>query len=132
MDSFSEETYVKIEDEPIPSTSTDDLNALQRNRKRKQRRKELSFKPYILRVKKIKTPDLKLSSNALEDLDNLISDVYQLYCSELKRLTSLAKKKTLPTKEVETATKLCIPGIRKDNAMNFGRDCVNFQDLDLK
>ncbi|GBL98296.1 hypothetical protein AVEN_174090-1 [Araneus ventricosus] len=127
MDSFSEETYVKIEAEPIPSTSTNDINTVQGNRKRKQRREELSFKPYILRMKKIKTPDLKLSSNALEDLDNLISNVYQMYCSDLKRLTSLTKYKTLSTKDVETATKLCIPGKRKDNAMKFGRDCVNFQ-----
>ncbi|GBN18824.1 hypothetical protein AVEN_141947-1 [Araneus ventricosus] len=126
------ETHLETEDELTSSTSTNDFKAAQRYRKRKQRREELSFKPYILRVKKAKTPDMKLSSNALEDLDNLISSVYQMYCSELKRLTSLTKKKTLSIRDVETATKLCIPGKRKGNAMNFGSDCVNLQESYLK
>ncbi|GBM28245.1 hypothetical protein AVEN_181317-1 [Araneus ventricosus] len=129
---FLEETYFEIEDELTSSISTNEFIATERYRKRKQRREELSFKPYILRVKKAKTPSMQLSSNALEDLDNLISSVYQMYSSELKRLTSLTKKKNLSIKDVETATKLCIPGKRKDSAMNFGRYCVNFQELGMK
>ncbi|GBN29861.1 hypothetical protein AVEN_225082-1 [Araneus ventricosus] len=128
MDIFPEETCIKVEDdEPIPSTSTHDFNPVQRIRGKKQRREELSFKPYILRMKKIVSPDMKLSSIALEDLDNLISNVYEIYCSELQLLSSHTKKKTLTAKDVESATKLCIPGNMKNKAMDFGRRCVYLQ-----
>ncbi|XP_055951513.1 histone H2B type 1-A-like [Argiope bruennichi] len=116
-----EKTYFKIEDKPSTSTSFNNFKAVQKYRKRKQRNEELSFKPYILRMKKLKAPDMELSSKALEDLDNLITSVFQKYFSELKLLTRLTKKKTLSINDVEAATKLCIPGKRKDNAVNYGR-----------
>ncbi|GBO32639.1 hypothetical protein AVEN_264165-1 [Araneus ventricosus] len=114
MDSFSQETQTKMEgDESNPSK----IQPGQRIRRKKQRREKLSFKPYILRIKKIVTPKMKLSSNALEDLDNLLSNVYEMYCSEFQLLSSHTKKKTLTAKDVESATKLCIPGKLKDNAI---------------
>ncbi|GBM91764.1 hypothetical protein AVEN_145643-1 [Araneus ventricosus] len=130
--SSSTSTNMRTEDESTSSTSTISFNVVQQDRKRKQRRKELSFKPYILKVKKTKIPNLQLSTDALDYLNNIISDIYQLYDSELKQLISHTKKKTLSIKEIENATKLCIPGKRKNKAMNYGRDCVSSQELDLK
>ncbi|GBN95428.1 hypothetical protein AVEN_183087-1 [Araneus ventricosus] len=130
MDIFPQETYIKVEDdEPIPSTSTHDSNPVQRVRRKKQRREELSFKPYILRMKKIVSPDIKLSSIALEGLDNLLSNVYQMYCSEFQLLSSHTKIKTLSDKDVESATKLCMPGNLKNKAVNNGRRCVFLQEM---
>ncbi|GBN89567.1 hypothetical protein AVEN_2597-1 [Araneus ventricosus] len=127
MEFSSQETYTKVEDEPIPSTSTHDFNTVEKIRRKKQRREELSFKPYILRMKKTVTRNLQLSSETLEDLDNLVSNVYKMYCSELQQLSSHTKKKTLSAKDVESATKLCIPGKLKDKAMDCGKKCI--QDL---
>ncbi|GBM44501.1 hypothetical protein AVEN_48027-1 [Araneus ventricosus] len=125
MDFSPQETVFKVkDDEPIPITSTHDFNPVQWIRRKKQRREELSFKTYILRMKKIVFPGLKLSSNALEDLDNLLSNIYQMYCSEFQLLSSHTKIKTLSDKDVESATKLCIPGNLKIKAMDIGRRSV--------
>ncbi|GFY47032.1 uncharacterized protein TNIN_292271 [Trichonephila inaurata madagascariensis] len=110
----------------MPSTSTYDISPTLPKRKRRQIKRKLTFKSYILRVKRLIKPEMKLSTKALEDVDNLISSIYHMYCSELKRLSNHTKKKTLSLQQVEIATKLCIPGRLKNNAIEFSRGILNY------
>ncbi|GFS29557.1 uncharacterized protein NPIL_227781 [Nephila pilipes] len=125
--SFLSEPSFKVEyDNPVPSTSTYGMLKTKPKCKRRQLKKKTTFKSYILRVKKLRKPDIKLSTKALEDLDNFISNVYHMYCFELKRLSNHTKKKTLSFQQMEIATKLCIPGRLKSNAIQFSREILNY------
>ncbi|GFU09136.1 histone domain-containing protein [Trichonephila clavipes] len=123
---FFSQPSIKVEDDnPIPSTSAYGMRPTLPKRKRHIKR-NLTFKSYILRVKRLIKPEMKLSTKALEDVDNLISSIYHMYCSELTRLSNHTKKKTLSLQQVEIATKLCIPGRLKSNAIEFSRGILNY------
>ncbi|KAI4851761.1 hypothetical protein E4T44_01932 [Aureobasidium sp. EXF-8845] len=109
---------------PAVATDTKDGEA-----KKKRRRKQdfSSFAIYIWKVLKQIHPDSGISKNAMQIMNDFIKDLFariaELACDLCKKL----KKATLQARDIQTATKLILPGALAKHAE--GEACkalVNF------
>nr|AFY23218.1 histone H2B [Hematodinium sp. SG-2012] len=106
--------------------------------KRKTRHKSSSYCGYILKVLKTVHPNsggdnsrCNLSSKSMGILDCLAHDLYDRLSEEAIRLTRRQKKRTLTSLEMQTATRLVLPGELAKHAMGDGTKAVlNFQQRD--
>lgn len=98
--------------------------------RRKVRDKE-TFKHAIGKLRKRTEPKLQLSTSALNELDKILHHIMDKFENELFILTKIRRNKVLTMKELEYATKLCLPGSLKANAMLAGRRAVNMLTIKI-
>jgi histone H2B len=88
------------------------------------KRKSLSFRTYILLVLKELHKDLQISTQAITVVDDLLHDIFRRLASEAGRLAIQNKKKTLKSREIQSATKLVLSGELSQHAISEGRRAV--------
>jgi histone H2B len=94
-----------------------------RARARRPRAPE-TYNRYIYRVLKQVHPDLGISSKAMAVMHSLISDSFDRIVPEAARLTRMTGRKTMTSREVQTATRLALPGDLAVHAVEEGRRAV--------
>lgn len=90
---------------------------------RKARRKHpntTSFDTYIYKVLKQVHPDHGISKKAMVVMNSLCTDMFERICVEAARISRYGKRNTLTSKDIQTATKLIIPGELKKHAVSAG------------
>ena len=92
-------------------------------RKRKKKRKD-SYKSYIYKVLKQVHPDKGISSKAMTATDNFVADAFERIAVEAGKLVSYNKKKTLSSREIQTAVRLILPGELAKHAVSEGTKAV--------
>ena len=91
--------------------------------KKKKSRTE-SYSTYIYRVLKQVHPDTGISKSAMSIMNSFIGDVFERVCAEAGSLSRYNKKKTLSSREVQTAMRLVLPGELAKHAVSEGTKAV--------
>ena len=91
--------------------------------KRRKRRVE-SYSSYIYKVLKQVHPDTGISRRAMSIMNSFVNDTFERVASEAIRLARYNKKKTLSSREVQTAVRLMLPGELSKHAVSEGTKAV--------
>ena len=90
---------------------------------RRKKRKE-SYSTYIYRVLKQVHPETGISKRGMSIMNSFINDVFERVCAEAGKLARYNKKKTLSSREVQTAVRLALPGELAKHAVSEGTKAV--------
>lgn len=91
--------------------------------KRRRRRRE-SFSMYIYKVLKQVHPDTGISSKAMSIMNSFVNDLFEKIAAEASRLSAHNKKRTVSSREVQTAVRLLLPGELAKHAVSEGTKAV--------
>ena len=92
-------------------------------KKKKLRRKE-SYAIYIYKVLKQVHPDTGISRRAMSIMNSFVGDTFDRLSAEAIRLSRYNKKKTLTSREIQTAVRLSLPGELSKHAVSEGTKAV--------
>uniref|UniRef100_A0A8C3YG99 Histone H2B n=1 Tax=Catagonus wagneri TaxID=51154 RepID=A0A8C3YG99_9CETA len=92
-------------------------------KKRKRCRKE-SYSIYIYKVLKQVHPDTGISSKAMSIMNSFVTDIFERIASEASRLAHYSKRSTITSREIQTATRLLLPGELAKHAVSEGTKAV--------
>lgn len=83
---------------------------------------------YIYKVLKQVHPDTGISKNAMAILNDFLFDIFKRIANEAEFLTTMVKKRTLSSLEVQSAVRLILPGELAKHAVSEGtKSVVKFQ-----
>ena len=90
---------------------------------RKKKRRE-SYGIYVYKVLKQVHPDVGISSKAMSVMNSFVNDIFERISSESSRLSHYNKKRTMTSREVQTAVRLLLPGELAKHAVSEGTKAV--------
>jgi histone H2B len=92
----------------------------------KQRRKKRTehFGVYIYKVLKQVHPDTGISKKSMSIMNSFINDTFDRLAQEAIKLVRYNKKKTLSSREMQTAIRLLLPGELSKHAVSEGTKAV--------
>ncbi|KAG1665308.1 Histone H2B 3 [Nymphon striatum] len=93
------------------------------DKKRRKKRKE-SYAIYIYKVLKQVHPDTGISSKAMSIMNSFVNDLFERIAAEASRLAQYNKKRTITSREVQTAVRLLLPGELAKHAVSEGTKAV--------
>ena len=93
------------------------------DKKRKRKRKE-SYSIYIYKVLKQVYPDTGISSKGMSIMNSFVNDIFERIAGEASRLGHYNKRKTISSREVQTAVRLLLPGELAKHAVSEGTKAV--------
>ncbi|EGR27144.1 hypothetical protein IMG5_201690 [Ichthyophthirius multifiliis] len=91
--------------------------------KRHKKRVE-TFAIYIFKVLKQVHPDVGISKKAMNIMNSFINDSFERIALEGSKLVRFNKRRTLSSREVQTAVKLLLPGELARHAISEGTKAV--------
>ena len=91
--------------------------------KRNKKRVE-SYSTYIYKVLKQVHPDTGISKRGMSIMNSFINDIFERLAVEAGKLARYNKKKTLSSREVQTAVRLALPGELAKHAVSEGTKAV--------
>ena len=91
--------------------------------KRRSRRTE-TYSTYIHRVLKQVHPDTGISRSGMSVMNSFINDIFNRVCSAAGDLARYNSRKTLSSREVQTAIRLVLPGELAKHAVSEGTKAV--------
>ncbi|XP_034064163.1 LOW QUALITY PROTEIN: uncharacterized protein LOC117541146 [Gymnodraco acuticeps] len=83
--------------------------ATKTGKKRRKSRKE-SYAIYVYKVMKQVHPDTGISSKAMGIMNCFVSDIFERIAGEASRLAHYNKRRTITSREIQTAVRLLLPG----------------------
>ncbi|KAK8770159.1 hypothetical protein V5799_013377 [Amblyomma americanum] len=93
-------------------------------KKRRRRRRE-SYSIYIFKVLKQVHPDTGISGKAMAIMNSFVSDILDRIGEEATKLTISAKRVTVTAREIQTVTRLLLPGELARHAVSEGTKAVS-------
>jgi len=91
------------------------------SRHRKPRR---SWSVYIYRALKQVSKELTVSSKAMSVVNSFVTDIFERIANEAASLARINKRRTLGSREVQTAVRLVLPAELAKHAMSEGTKAV--------
>lgn len=88
------------------------------------KKNENAYKKPMKKVLKLIHPNLKLSDDAANSLNDLLEDIFKRVAKEAQELLNKTKKKTISGHEIEAAIKLMFPKELGEYAVSEGRNAV--------
>jgi histone H2B len=89
----------------------------------KKKRTE-TFSLYIYRVLKQVHPDTGISKRSMSIMNSFINDTFERLALEASKLVRYSKKRTLSSREIQTAVRLLLPGELAKHAVSEGTKAV--------
>merc|ERR1712039_968511 len=83
-----------------------------------------SYAIYVYKVLKQIHPECGISKRGMHVMNSFMNDIFDQVATEAIRLARTMKKKTLSSREVETATRLLLPGELSKHAVSEGTKAV--------
>lgn len=99
------------------------ISPLPSDRKSHKKRTE-TFSLYIYKVLKQVHPDTGISKRSMSIMNSFINDVFDKVALESGRLVRYGAKKTLSSREIQTAVRLILPGELAKHAVAEGTKAV--------
>jgi histone H2B len=90
---------------------------------RRKKRTE-HFGIYIYKVLKQVHPDTGISKKSMSIMNSFINDIFDRMATESVKLVRYNKKKTLSSREMQTAIRLMLPGELSKHAVSEGTKAV--------
>ncbi|XP_072345708.1 histone H2B-like [Scyliorhinus torazame] len=97
--------------------------AVKGGKKRRKSRKE-SYSIYIYKVMKQVHPDTGISSKAMSIMNSFVNDIFERIAGEASRLAHYNKRRTISSREIQTAVRLLLPGELAKHAVSEGTKAV--------
>jgi histone H2B len=91
---------------------------------KKAKKRSETFALYIYRVLKQVHPDTGISKRSMNIMNSFINDIFERVCLESSKLVRYSKKRTLSSREVQTAVRLILPGELAKHAVSEGTKAV--------
>ena len=98
--------------------------AAKKSEGKSRRRRVETFSIYIYKVLKQVHPDIGISKKAMNIMNSFIYDIFDRAATEGSRLIRFNKKRTLSSREVQSAVKLILPGELARHAISEGTKAV--------
>ena len=92
--------------------------------KKKRRTRKESYAIYVYKVLKQVHPDTGISSKAMGIMNSFVNDIFERIAGEASRLGHYNKRKTISSREVQTAVRLLLPGELAKHAVSEGTKAV--------
>lgn len=99
------------------------VRAVKTDKKSHKKRTE-TFSLYIYKVLKQVHPDTGISKRSMSIMNSFINDVFDKLASESSHLVRYSKKRTLSSREIQTAVRLVLPGELAKHAVSEGTKAV--------
>ena len=93
-------------------------------KKKNKKRNTSTFNTYIFRVLKQVHPKVGLSKKSMSIMNSFVTDTFDKVATEAGKLCKNNKKKTLSSREVQTALRLVLPGELAKHAVSEGTKAV--------
>ena len=90
------------------------------NRKRRQE----TFSLYIYKVLRQVHPETGVSKKSMNIMNSFISDLFERIATEASKLVRYNKRRTLSSREIQSAVKLILPGELAKHAISEGTKAV--------
>ena len=91
---------------------------------KKHRKRKESYAIYIYKVLKQVHPDTGISSKGMSIMNSFVNDIFERIAGEASRLGHYNKRKTISSREVQTAVRLLLPGELAKHAVSEGTKAV--------
>lgn len=95
-----------------------------RNDRRAHKKRTETFSLYIYKVLKQVHPDTGISKRSMSIMNSFINDVFDKLANESSRLVRYSRKRTLSSREIQTAVRLVLPGELAKHAVSEGTKAV--------
>ncbi|XP_078542215.1 histone H2B 1.2-like [Lissotriton helveticus] len=92
-------------------------------KKRRKSRKE-SYAIYIYKVMKQVHPDTSISSKAMGIMNSFVNDIFERIANEASKLALYNSRRTITSREIQTAVRLLLPGELAKHAVSEGTKAV--------
>nr|BAD84179.1 histone H2B [Paramecium caudatum] len=92
--------------------------------KKKARRRQETFALYIYKVLRQVHPEIGISRKAMNIMNSFINDIFDRIALEASKLVRFNKRRTLSSREIQTAVKLLLPGELARHAISEGTKAV--------
>uniref|UniRef100_A0A7S3PPT8 Histone H2B n=1 Tax=Aplanochytrium stocchinoi TaxID=215587 RepID=A0A7S3PPT8_9STRA len=92
-------------------------------KKRRKRRQE-TFSSYIYKVLKQVHPETGISRRAMSIMNSFVNDTFDRLSGEAIKLSRYSSRKTLTSREIQTAVRLLLPGELAKHAVSEGTKAV--------
>jgi histone H2B len=90
---------------------------------RKKARKQ-TYGTFIYRVLKQVHPDVGVSKKSMSIMNSFVNDLFERIAGEASRLAAINKRRTMSSREVQTAVRLLLPGELAKHAVSEGTKAV--------
>lgn len=80
---------------------------------------------YIHRVLKQVHPDAGISTKAMSIMTSFVNDIFEQIATEASRLSTISKKSSISSREIQTAVRLILPGELSKHAISEGTKAVS-------
>ncbi len=91
---------------------------------KRRRRKVYSYGAYIYKVLKQVHPDRGITNSAISIMNVFAADMFDNIATEAGRLANYNKKRTITSREIQTAVRLLLPGELAKHAVSEGTKAV--------
>ena len=88
------------------------------------RKRKESYSMYLYKVLKQVHPDTGISSKSMSIMTSLVNDVFERIAGEASRLARYGKRRTISSREIQTAVRLILPGELSKHAVSEGTKAV--------
>lgn len=90
---------------------------------RKKARKQ-TYGSYIYKVLKQVHPDVGVSKKSMSIMNSFVNDLFERIACQASSLAAINKKKTISSREIQTAVRLLLPGELAKHAVSEGTKAV--------
>lgn len=94
------------------------------DKKKKRRKGKESYGRFIYKVLKQVHTDVGMSSKAMSIMNSFMNDIFERIANEASRLSKYSKKRTISSREIQTAVRLLLPGELSKHAVSEGTKAV--------
>ena len=110
-----------------PAPKTDKVKNASKNASKKsaKTRRHETFGVYIYKVLKQVHQETGISKKSMDIMNSFIQDIFEKIALEASKLVRYNKKHTLSAREIQSATKLLLPGELAKHAIIEGAKAVN-------
>ena len=119
----TEET-VKSTAVPVPTKRGRGRPPMDPNAKKRKSKGKQSYSIYIHRVLKQVHPDTRISAKSMSIMNSFCNEMFERIAAEASKLSRYNKKLTISSREIQTATRLLLPGELAKHAVSEGTKAV--------
>ena len=91
---------------------------------KKTKKPRTSYTTYIYKVLKQVHPEMGISSKSMSVMNSFMNDIFERIAGEASRLAQFNKKRTITSREIQTAVRLLLPGELAKHAVSEGTKAV--------
>jgi histone H2B len=111
-----------------PSKTAASANGVTKKKKKNYERKHKKgynmYGIYLYKVLKQVHPDTGISSKGMSIMNSFVNDIFERICIEAGKLCKQTGKRTLSSREIQTAVRLLLPGELAKHAVSEGTKAV--------